>query len=104
MDIENLIPVVSICTTHHIETGFFSSLRDSGLVEVIIIEECEYIPVDQLPAIESIIRLHFDLGINLEGIEAIQHLLGRVRSMQQELLQLKNRLQFYEDPGLSSIS
>jgi hypothetical protein len=41
-------------------------------------------------------RLHYDLDINLEGIEAITCLLDRVRSMQEEIRELRNRLGVYE--------
>ena len=34
---------------------------------------------------------------NAEGIEAITHLLQRMLEMQNELLQLKNRLRMFED-------
>jgi hypothetical protein len=41
-------------------------------------------------------RLHYDLDINLEGIEAITSLLNRVKSMQEEIRELRNRLEGYE--------
>ncbi len=40
--------------------------------------------------------MHYDLNINLEGIDAIYHLLNRVSALQQELETVKNRLKFHE--------
>jgi hypothetical protein len=37
-------------------------------------------------------HLHQDLDINLEGIDAISHLLKRMHDMQRELNMLKNKL------------
>jgi len=52
---------------------------------------------EEIQTIEKMIRLHYDLEINLEGIEAISHLLKRVDGLQEELTSLKNRLSLYED-------
>ena len=51
----------------------------------------------KLSEIEKLVRLHYDLDINLEGIEAITYLLNRVKNMQAEIILLKNRLSIYED-------
>ncbi|MEI9957827.1 MAG: chaperone modulator CbpM [Ferruginibacter sp.] len=37
------------------------------------------------------------MDINVEGIEAISHLLQKVNDMQQKIMQLNNRLKLYED-------
>ena len=42
------------------------------------------------------IRLHYELDINIEGIDAISHLLQRVDQLQDELRIMKNRLSRYE--------
>jgi hypothetical protein len=63
----------------------------------VIIEENEYIEQEQIRELERMMRLHYDLDINLEGIEAINHLLDRVSRLQKEVRQLQNRLKLYED-------
>jgi len=40
--------------------------------------------------------LHVDLDINIEGLDAISHLLQKVNALQNELVALRNRLQIYE--------
>jgi len=93
---EHLIPAIAFCTNHEIEISFISSLRETGLIEIIRIEETEYIDESQLVQLEKIVRFYYDLGINLEGIETINHLLDRMNDMQGEIIALKNRLRLYE--------
>jgi hypothetical protein len=97
MENEHLIPVQELCTHHHIEISFITSLNKSGLIAVTTVEENQYIDEKQLKELEKMIRLHYDLDINIEGIEAISHLLNRVNSLQEELISLRNRLGIYED-------
>jgi chaperone modulatory protein CbpM len=49
--------------------------------------------------IEHLARLHYDLDINLEGLEAISHLLDRMDASQQEARVLRERLRVYEEEG-----
>ncbi len=53
--------------------------------------------MDKLKDLEKFIRLHYELDINTEGIDAIAQLLNRVENMQDEITRLKNRLRFYEE-------
>lgn len=92
MENEDLIPVKDFCTYHHIEYSFIHSLEDSGLISVTSVEESTYIPLTEMQKLEKYVRLHYDLDINLEGIETINYLLEKIEKMQKELLQLKNNL------------
>jgi hypothetical protein len=40
--------------------------------------------------------LHTELNINLEGLEAISHLLQKILGMQNEMTALKNKLRMIE--------
>ena len=42
-------------------------------------------------------RLYYEMDINMEGIETISYLLSRMHGMQEEIIQLHNRLQVYEE-------
>ena len=92
----NLIAINEFCIHHNIEVSFISSLQQTGLIEISIIKEKEFIDAGQLQQLEKLIRLYYDLDINLEGIETITHLLQRIKSYQDEIIALKNRLRFYE--------
>jgi chaperone modulatory protein CbpM len=89
---QELIPAEEFCTTCEIELSFISSLQDHGLLAIETIEQRTFIPAHQLAQLEKFIRLHYDLDINIAGIEAISHLLERIESLQNELKMLRNRL------------
>lgn len=91
-----LILVTDFCKSYEISYTFITNLRDAGLVEVVAEEEQEYLRTEHLGQLEKLVRLHNDLDINPEGVEAIAHLLQRVSEMQKELRQLQQRLQLYE--------
>jgi hypothetical protein len=93
---EYLIAVDEFCTHHNIENSFISSLQETGLIEITTIDETGFIDARQLEQLEKFIRFHYDLDINLEGIETITHLLQRIISMRDEIIALKNKLRFYE--------
>lgn len=92
----NLISIEDFCSNYNIEISFISSLQQTGLIEITTIEEAYFIDEEQLQQLEKIVRLYYELGINLEGIETIIHLLQRIDSMQDEIIALKNRLRLYE--------
>ena len=75
---------------------FLHSLREAGLIEITILHENIFINQDRLPELEKLVRLHYEMGINPEGIETICHLLQRMNAMQEEIRVLKNRLGMYE--------
>jgi hypothetical protein len=96
MQNENLIPADELCSNYNIEISFINMLNEFGLIEVSTIEERDFIPSNQLSDVEKYMHLHYDLEINIAGIEAISHMLERIKNMQQEMLQLRNRLRLYE--------
>ncbi|OXB04935.1 chaperone modulator CbpM [Flavobacterium pectinovorum] len=96
MNSKNLIQIKQFCLYHEIENTFITELNNYGLVEIIIQEEDEYLQPEQLPAIEKMIRLHYDLKINLEGIDAIYHLLNKIETLQQNLTATQNKLRLFE--------
>ena len=96
METENLISTDEFCALYNVEYSFVSSLQQSGLIEIQTLEERRFIPTSQLVELEKYVRLHGELDINLEGIEAINHLLQRIRTMQDEIASLKTRLRLYE--------
>ncbi|HEV7779709.1 MAG TPA: chaperone modulator CbpM [Chitinophagaceae bacterium] len=97
MQTEEMIAADEFCIHHNIELSFIYSLKDSGLIEVSIVEEKVFVPLNQLGHLEKLVRLYYEMDINLEGIETITYLLRRMNEMQQEILQLSNRLREYED-------
>jgi chaperone modulatory protein CbpM len=91
-----MVPASEFCIHHNIELSFIHSLREYNMIETVQKEEKIYLPISELPRLEKIIRLHFELDINLEGIETITHLLDRMAVMEESIKQLTNRLKVFE--------
>lgn len=92
-----MISTTRFCEYHRVDAAFLDSLNDAGLISFVVVEEAHYIAFDQVQHIEKMIRLHYDLNINIEGIAAISHLLERVGTLRKEVQQLQNRLSFFEN-------
>ena len=96
MRTDYLIAVDEFCANHNIETSFINSLQENGLIEIKTIKEAVFVDSAQLRKLEKIVRLYYELDINLEGIETINYLLQRISSLQDEVLLLRNTLSIYE--------
>lgn len=92
METENLISIETISTHYNVELAFIFSLNDFGLIEIITHQDVQFVQRERLSDIEKLVRMHYELGINLEGIDAISHLLSRISSMQNELNLLRNKV------------
>lgn len=79
---------------YEVDESFLNALHDSGLIHVVQEEE-RFIEIDELDELEQFVRWHTDMDINVEGIEALHHMLGRVRTLQEEIEVLRKELQFY---------
>ena len=96
MQNEELIAAQICCMHYNIEYSFINSLQQYGLLHISTIKEERFIHTNELQKLEKLVRLHYDLDINLEGIEAISYLLEKVENMQSEMTQMRNRLRLYE--------
>ena len=92
MENERLISLSVLCSHYQLEISFVHSLNDYGLIQIIQLEEGEFIEEESLADIEKMMRWHYELDINIAGIDAINHLLKRLHESQQDILRLKNKL------------
>lgn len=92
MENENLILIAQFCKYHQVEPSFIVSLDQYGLVTVVEVANERYISAEEIMVVEKMMRLHYDLGINLEGIDAIAHLLKQIEKLQEELRLVENKL------------
>ena len=104
MAMKNLIAASTFCSQHNIEVSFIHSLQDYGLIEATTTDEDVFLQAEQLQEVERLMRLHYDLNINLEGVDAITQLLKRLEKLQEEIMRLKNRLRLYESGTQSAIN
>jgi hypothetical protein len=91
----NLVRIDQVITHYHVDASFIHSLNELGHVALIVDRDESYILEEQLKSLESMILFHTELQINLEGIDAIAHLLKKIEDLQAELLIAKNKLGLY---------
>lgn len=94
---DDRIVVSEFCISHQLEVSFIKVLEEHGLVEIIAEDQELFIPSDELPRLERMVRLHQELNINPEGLDAVSHLLRRIDALQKSITELTNKLNFYED-------
>ena len=81
---------------YQVEETFLDQLQSSGLIEIVIEEDDRYIEYDYLQEIEQFVRWHYELEINMEGIEALHHMLQQVQQLQEDVKKLRGELKFYK--------
>lgn len=81
------------CVHYQVEATFIEALEAHGLVEAQTMDQQKFIAHDHLTDLERFITMHYDLDINIQGIEVISRLLHQMESMQNELRGLRNRLE-----------
>ncbi|MEO8935015.1 MAG: chaperone modulator CbpM [Xanthomarina sp.] len=96
MDRENLISIQEFCSVYKVPETFITSLYDYELIEITTEENTQWVRITQIKTIEKLIRFHYDMDINLEGIHAISNLLAKMEELQNEIKKLDNKLRFYE--------
>lgn len=92
MEKGNWISVEECCVYYSIETSFVHKLDEHGLIELNRSDEAVFIAFEQLSDLEKYMHLHYELEINLEGLETIKHLLDRVHDLQKEVNRLKGEV------------
>lgn len=97
MDSKDFISIQEICTHYNISNSFISALQTYELIEIIATDTSEYVRITEIKNIEKLIRFHYELDINIEGIHAISNLLHKVENLQDEINTLKNKLNFYKE-------
>jgi len=97
MSENRLISTQTICSQYNIEVSFVDALNRMGLIQIEIVEQNHFINQDQITVLEKIIRLHYELDVNLEGIDVALNLLEKEKELRDELMVLKNRLRLYEN-------
>jgi len=93
---DKYILVKHFCEQTHIEDAFVQNLFEFGLVTYEEKENDLFIDEKDISEIERMFRLHSDLGINFEGLDAIKQMLKRMQKLEREMELLQKRLRLYE--------
>lgn len=96
MSEDDLIPIENFCRHYGVEISFIHSLEEYGLLEVFSVKKSLYVSSNKIAHLEKLVRMHYEMDINVPGIEAISHLLEKIESLQGEVRLLKKKLDLYK--------
>ena len=96
MDSENYIQIELYCKQTETPLEFIDDLLEFDMIEVQRIEDKIYVQPHYIVEIERIYRLRRDLGINMEGIDTLSHMLQKMNRLEKEVKWLRDRLTIYE--------
>ena len=94
---KNWIIINEYCEKSHTDRNFLDLLEESGLIEIQDIDGQPCLPDTQLGDLERYCHLYYDLSINIEGIDAIRHMLARIEDLQREVHRLRRQLSRFRD-------
>ena len=97
MESNTLIPVEVFEVHYKVAASFMSTLYELQIIEFTVIENKHYLPTEQLPYVEKLIRLHNDFQLDTHALSVAAHLLDKIEAMQSEMSTLRSRLRIYED-------
>lgn len=96
MGATEFIRIREFCVNYGIEESFIFDLQEYEVIHIKLINDEPHLPEQELPVLEKMIRMHQELEINPQGLQAIYHLLEKVNGLQEELTSFKRRLQRLE--------
>ena len=96
MSDEEIISIETFCSYYHVEQSFVETLESYGLISISSRGEKRFIITEEVVELEKYSRMYYDLNINVPGIEALKHMLEKLKELQQEADILRARLRIYE--------
>jgi len=95
---KELITISEYCIKYEVDPAFIGALEESGLISLTLVEGTKCILYEQLVEMERYIHFHYDLKINMEGIDVIINLLQKIKDLQHEIETLKIQAQLHHPP------
>ncbi|UAB80737.1 hypothetical protein INR76_11545 [Marixanthomonas sp. SCSIO 43207] len=96
MEQTKYIKVITYCEKTNIDSAFVTTLEEYGLIKTTVLKSEVCITEDDTTEIERMFRLHKELGVNIEGIDVINHLVKRLKKVESELKSTRKTLSLYE--------
>nr|WP_315029472.1 chaperone modulator CbpM [uncultured Chryseobacterium sp.] len=82
---------------YNIEITFFDELVDYGLLHIQVENDIHYLMYEDLPDLEKFANWHYDLEINLPGMEVIYNMLKKLEALKRRNRELINKLSAIND-------
>jgi len=92
MEIE-FVALTELCNCYEIEPEVLEAFAEAGLIAPERRQDALYLAVDELPELESLLRLFLQLGLDLEGLDTVRRLRRQILTLQAHVSQLQYRLQ-----------
>ena len=97
MSTTEYITVTHLCSQYKVTSQLFQQLHETGLIQVITVEEEPCVHIETVHQVDKIMRLHHDLNVNPEGIDIILNLLEKIDTLQTEMNSLERKLRLYKE-------
>ncbi len=92
MKLQKYIRIADFCQGHALEESFLYELHEVDLIEIVEVGRTPAIRRSELDRLERLVRLHRDLELGPQALLTVDHLLGRMQQLQEEVLELRRRL------------
>ena len=96
---KKFVSIKKLCDFYNINDVFIRRLEEFELIEVDYVRDEDQggnLLEDHIKNFESLVRLHLDLNINVEGLHAISQLKSRIQKLEKEMMELKFRKRIVE--------
>ena len=97
---QNCIHIQKVSSMFRIDLDVCREFIESGLIEVTVQFDEEYIATQELGKVQRIVSLYRDLGVNREGIEIILAMKDKLAALNDELNKLKQQLETRETKAI----
>lgn len=77
---------------YNIEITFFDDLVSYGLLNIETENDVKYLLYEDLSDFEKFTNWHYDLDVNLPGLEVINNMLTKMKELQNRNRELMNKL------------
>lgn len=81
----------------HADLEFILLLEEEGLIETHEYNKSKFLHSSQLGDLERFVHLHYDLSVNIEGIDIINNLLNEMQAIRDELNALRRQINLEMD-------
>jgi len=93
---KKLISIQQFCSLYETPTSFLDDLYEYEIIKLKIVDNTKHIKLKDIGTVEKLMRLHYDLDINMEGLDAILRLTNQINKLKEEINDLKRQINFYE--------